>query len=94
MKDVGLDDLDGYNNSADPATTGTGNAVPEIVTTLNNTSGGVVQNTTIISSQGQAIMTTPLALSTSGGNHLALPTSGGNQIVAQLQPQQIQVQVN
>ena len=85
MKDVGLDELDGYNNSADPATTtGTGNVMPEIVTTLNNNSGSVVQNTTIISSQGQAIMTTPLALSTS---------ASGNQILAQLQPQQIQVQV-
>merc|ERR1712079_773502 len=63
--------------------TGTGNVMPEIVTTLNNNSGSVVQNTTIISSQGQAIMTTPLALSTS---------ASGNQILAQLQPQQIQVQ--
>ena len=67
-----------------PSTTGTGNVMPEIVTTLNNNSGSVVQNTTIISSQGQAIMTTPLALSTS---------ASGNQILAQLQPQQIQVQV-
>ena len=63
MKDVGLDDLDGYN---------TENNVTEAVNGLQS----------IITTQGQAIMTAPLTLA----------TSAGNQIVAQI-PQQIQVQV-
>ena len=53
MKDVGLDDLDGYNNSTE-----TPNTDGATVTTLsNNTSGGVVQQnaTTIISSQVQSV---------------------------------------
>ena len=85
MKDVGLDDLDGYNNAtamADASGTGSSTIATAVDNSVNS-NGGVIQNTTtIISSQGQAIMTTPLAL----------PSSAGNQIVAQLQPQ-IQVQV-
>lgn len=64
MKNVGLDELDGYNAE-------------------NETTASNQQANAIISTQGgQQIMTTPLTLA----------TSGGNQIVAQLQPQQIQVQ--
>ena len=88
MKDVGLDDLDGYNNSNESSNAG-------IVTTLNNSSvlqqnttnnsNVLQQNTTIISSQGQAIMqsSTPTLMT----------TTAGNQILVQNQPQQIQVQV-
>ena len=88
MKDVGLDDLDGYNNSNESSNAG-------IVTTLNNSSvlqqntannSNVLQQntTTIISSQGQAIMQSTPTLMT---------TTAGNQILVQNQPQQIQVQV-
>ena len=85
MKDVGLDDLDGYNSNARVVvSTGTNpNAGAGISTVAGTTeatvlAGGSVQNA-IISSQGnQTIMTAPLTLA----------TSGGNQIVAQL-PQQI-----
>lgn len=63
MKNVGLDELDGYN--------------------AENETNNQQQPNAIISTQGgQQIMTTPLTLA----------TSGGNQIVAQIQPQQIQVQ--
>ena len=88
MKDVGLDDLDGYNNSNESSNAG-------IVTTLNNSgvlqqnttnnSNVLQQNTTIISSQGQAIMQSTPTLMT---------TTAGNQILVQNQPQQIQVQVH
>ena len=88
MKDVGLDDLDGYNNSNESSNAG-------IVTTLNNSSvlqqntannSNVLQQntTTIISSQGQALMQSTPTLMT---------TTAGNQILVQNQPQQIQVQV-
>jgi len=87
MKDVGLDDLDGYNNSNESSNAG-------IVTTLNNSnvlqqntannSNVLQQNTTtIISSQGQTIMQSAPTLMT---------TTAGNQILVQNQPQQIQVQ--
>ena len=79
MKDVGLDDLDGYNNEQN---------TPSIVSATESsvTASSVmtsVQNAIISSAQqaNQAIMTAPLTLT----------TSGGNQIVAQIPQQIVQV---
>ena len=77
MKDVGLDDLDGYNNEQNTSSSA---SEPSGTASSAMTS---VQNAIISSAQqaNQAIMTAPLTLT----------TSGGNQIVAQIPQQIVQV---